>query len=389
MKPGKPMTFASNYDNGKFFFGLPGNPVSAFVTFHLFVLPALRYTSGWKKDKCSLAIVEVELLNDVIQLDSRPEYVRASVTSKNGKLFAKVNGNQMSSRLQSIVGADVLIHLPGSTESRPSALKGDIFKASVLRYDFISSYDFTCALGSSWSIDPTPADDGRIVGGFNIDITKVPYQISIQTPWESHFCGGSLISKNMVLTAAHCVDDNPDPKDVIIYMGATNRTAGGIRIRAENIVHHENYTEKPVMNDIALIKLSRSIKLSNKVKIIKLLTREPAPRSKALATGWGKLRQTDEDYQIPELLQGVNLDTISLATCTKVYGSNRIQNENICAYTDGKDTCQGDSGGPLAYRGKLLGVVSWGAGCAQKGSPGVYASVPKFLPWIRKTIASM
>lgn len=80
-------------------------------------------------------------MNDVIQLDSRPEYVRASVTSKNGKLFAKVNGNQMSSRLQSIVGADVLIHLPGSTESRPSALKGDIFKASVLRYDFISSYE--------------------------------------------------------------------------------------------------------------------------------------------------------------------------------------------------------------------------------------------------------
>lgn len=61
MKPGKPMTFASNYDNGKFFFGLPGNPVSAFVTFHLFVLPALRFTSGWKKQKCPLAVIEVEV----------------------------------------------------------------------------------------------------------------------------------------------------------------------------------------------------------------------------------------------------------------------------------------------------------------------------------------
>lgn len=62
MKPGKPMTFGSNHDdNRKFFFGLPGNPVSAFVTFHLFVLPALRFASGWKKEKCSPAVIEVEV----------------------------------------------------------------------------------------------------------------------------------------------------------------------------------------------------------------------------------------------------------------------------------------------------------------------------------------
>uniref|UniRef100_T1GR22 Peptidase S1 domain-containing protein n=1 Tax=Megaselia scalaris TaxID=36166 RepID=T1GR22_MEGSC len=245
------------------------------------------------------------------------------------------------------------------------------------------------ALGSSWSIDPTPADDGRIVGGFNIDITRVPYQVSIQNTWGAHYCGGSLISRYFVLTAAHCVDNNPDPKEVIIFMGATNRTARGIKIRARKIVQHQNYTEKPLMNDIAVIKLHRLILLSRKVKIIKLLTKEPEPKSRALATGWGKLRETDADYQIPELLQGVNLDTILLADCIKAYGFDKIQRENICAYTSGKDTCQGDSGGPLVYQGELLGVVSWGAGCAQRGAPGVYASVPKFLPWIRKTIASM
>lgn len=67
--------------------------------------------------------------------------MRASVASRNGKLYATVNGNQMSSRLQSIVGADVLLHLPGRTESKPSAVKGDVVGASVLRYDFISSYE--------------------------------------------------------------------------------------------------------------------------------------------------------------------------------------------------------------------------------------------------------
>ncbi|XP_053951907.1 molybdenum cofactor synthesis protein cinnamon [Anastrepha ludens] len=139
MKPGKPMTFASK--NEKYFFGLPGNPVSAFVTFHLFVLPAIRWFAGWERDKCELATLPITLQNDSIKLDPRPEYVRASVTSKNGRLYASVNGSQMSSRLQSIVGADVLVHLPGGTESKPNAVAGDVYRASVLRYDFISKYE--------------------------------------------------------------------------------------------------------------------------------------------------------------------------------------------------------------------------------------------------------
>ncbi|XP_017067523.1 molybdenum cofactor synthesis protein cinnamon [Drosophila eugracilis] len=138
MKPGKPMTFASRHD--KYFFGLPGNPVSAFVTFHLFALPAIRWAAGWDQSKCSLPVINVKLLND-LSLDSRPEFVRATVISKSGELYASVNGDQISSRLQSIVGADVLVNLPGRTSDRPLAKAGDILPASVLRYDFISKYE--------------------------------------------------------------------------------------------------------------------------------------------------------------------------------------------------------------------------------------------------------
>ncbi|XP_039498322.1 molybdenum cofactor synthesis protein cinnamon [Drosophila santomea] len=138
IKPGKPMTFASR--NDKYFFGLPGNPVSAFVTFHLFALPAIRFAAGWDRCKCSLSVLNVKLLND-FSLDSRPEFVRASVISKSGELYASVNGNQISSRLQSIVGADVLIHLPARTTDRPLAKAGEVFPASVLRFDFISKYE--------------------------------------------------------------------------------------------------------------------------------------------------------------------------------------------------------------------------------------------------------
>ncbi|KAH8388119.1 hypothetical protein KR093_011839, partial [Drosophila rubida] len=139
MKPGKPMTFASR--ERKYFFGLPGNPVSAFVTFHLFALPAIRWAAGWPRAKCALPVINVTLQNDAIALDGRPEYVRATVNSIKGQLHASVNGDQISSRLQSIVGADVLIHLPGRTAEKTQARAGEVYSASVLRYDFISNYE--------------------------------------------------------------------------------------------------------------------------------------------------------------------------------------------------------------------------------------------------------
>lgn len=138
MKPGKPMTFGHKLNDNKLFFGLPGNPVSAFVTFHIFVLPVLRYISNWNKERCCLPVITVELENDYISLDSRPEYVRATITSVNGKLMASVTGNQISSRLKSLVNADVLLHLPPSTQERPNISKGAALKATVLKHDFIS-----------------------------------------------------------------------------------------------------------------------------------------------------------------------------------------------------------------------------------------------------------
>ncbi|XP_053693129.1 molybdenum cofactor synthesis protein cinnamon [Sabethes cyaneus] len=145
MKPGKPFTFASK--DRTMFFGLPGNPVSAFVTFHLFALPAMRKYLATINDtpcnfaKCQLPRVTVELLTDSYELDDRPEYVRASVVCRGGKLCAKITGRQMSSRLKSIVDADVLLHLPARSTKKSTIKKGETFTASILRTDFISAYE--------------------------------------------------------------------------------------------------------------------------------------------------------------------------------------------------------------------------------------------------------
>lgn len=138
MKPGKPMTFASTAETA--YFALPGNPVSAFVTFHIFVLPALRWMCGFPEAKCKLPVINAILKKDKYVLDSRPEYARARIgySLSRGLYYAFVPDNQMSSRLASLINADVLLHLPEATTKNPSVNHGYKMQATVLSQHFIS-----------------------------------------------------------------------------------------------------------------------------------------------------------------------------------------------------------------------------------------------------------
>lgn len=234
-----------------------------------------------------------------------------------------------------------------------------------------------------------PALESRIVGGFEIDISKAPYQVSIQNIRRQHYCGGSLIYPDIVLTAAHCFTNLPKPSNVIIYLGSTDRVEGGISIPARNIKCHKEYRSLPFHNDIALIRLSKAAPFSDKIRAIPVATRDPPPGTITLATGWGKLNERDSNYEVPKNLKGVHLKTIPIETCRAAYGAYLVQDENICSYTTGKDTCQGDSGGPLAADGILVGVVSWGFGCAQRGNPSVYTSTSRYKDWIAETISNL
>ncbi|KAF9171292.1 hypothetical protein BGX20_007835 [Mortierella sp. AD010] len=127
MKPGKPTTFATvpqaNSKQSKLMFALPGNPVSATVTFHLFVLPALRKLAGY--EKYMWPSVQAEITHDV-RLDERPEYQRAivSVTAEGSIQAHSTDKNQMSSRMVTMLGANSLMVLPGKTSERPSVKAG-------------------------------------------------------------------------------------------------------------------------------------------------------------------------------------------------------------------------------------------------------------------------
>lgn len=133
MKPGKPTTFATipTHERTKQIFALPGNPASALVTYHLFVLPALRKASGLEHPM--LPIATVSLAQD-IKLDPRPEYHRVYISgTTEGGLIAVSTGGQRSSRVGSLRGANGLLALPSSKDSGTQSLKkGELVDALII-----------------------------------------------------------------------------------------------------------------------------------------------------------------------------------------------------------------------------------------------------------------
>ena len=236
----------------------------------------------------------------------------------------------------------------------------------------------------------------RIVGGQGVNITDLPWQVSIWSRFGGHFCGGSVISEDWVLTAAHCMEGS-SPNNTIVIAGISRQSqanSGQVRLAAEINVFPGFITPERG-RDIALIRLSDPLDLSvPEVQAIGLMSPELAaqgltsPGNNAIVSGWGALSSNGGS---PDQLQAVVLPLISNAEANAAYRSVRITDDQLGAGllgTGGRDSCQGDSGGPLAVsdgsgNGLLLaGVVSWGFGCASARFPGMYARVSAFQSWI-------
>ncbi|XP_069679950.1 trypsin-7-like [Periplaneta americana] len=219
--------------------------------------------------------------------------------------------------------------------------------------------------------------NGRIVGGTDADIANYPYQVSMQVN-NGHFCGGSIISTEWVVTAAHCVKDIPI-NVVSFRAGSSNQGTGGTVHPAEQITYNPNFSEQTADYDIAVAKVSVLFVFSNTVQPIKFTSVAPPTGTPVVVTGWGALY---EDGPAPEVLQQVQINIVDFEECDSVYGG--ITQRMICAGVPqgGKGVCGGDSGGPLVANGSLVGVVSWGAFCAAKGYPQVFSDVAVLSSWV-------
>ncbi|KAB1123047.1 trypsin-like serine protease [Neorhizobium galegae] len=258
-------------------------------------------------------------------------------------------------------------------------------------------------------------DGARVIGGQRADRSEWPWQVKILSPdpeqrgrFAGH-CGGSLIAPRWILTAAHCVTNGRSgvqelfARDLLIVEGKSKvdkiiSVIGPDKpgLDVVDVIVHEAFDRKVFANDIALIKLAKPA-VSRAVALSSASDRSTeAPDKMATVTGWGynKADHGWDDKYLPTELQEVELPLVSTETCRAGYRDssmrlNPIDDRTICAgYAEGgKDACQGDSGGPLvALRPDRtwiqIGVVSWGAGCAEAGKYGVYTRVAAFRDWI-------
>ncbi|XP_026133112.1 serine protease 27-like isoform X2 [Carassius auratus] len=214
----------------------------------------------------------------------------------------------------------------------------------------------------------------RIVGGSSASEGAWPWQVDIQTDGEGHVCGGTIISENWVLSAAHCF---PNPNDISSYMVYAGRhllnswNADETSHRVRRVVVPLGYTHPQLGQDIALVELATAVQWSDRIQPICLpyANVEFSSDMRCMITGWGNIRD------------GENID---------------IRPDMMCAgfQEGGKDSCQGDSGGPLVCQisdGSWVqaGIVSFGLGCAKPNRPGVYAKVSSFTSFIQNTVGGV
>uniref|UniRef100_A0A8C9PDZ3 trypsin n=1 Tax=Spermophilus dauricus TaxID=99837 RepID=A0A8C9PDZ3_SPEDA len=226
-------------------------------------------------------------------------------------------------------------------------------------------------------------DDDKIVGGYTCQQNSVPYQVSLNSGY--HFCGGSLINQQWVVSAAHCYKSR-----IQVRLGEHNIEVieGNEQfINSAKVIRHPNYSSRTLDNDIMLIKLASPATINTRVATVSLPTSCAPAGTQCLISGWGNTLSSGVNY--PDLLQCLRAPLLSQAQCEAAY-PGQITKNMVCAgfLEGGKDSCQGDSGGPVVCNGQLQGIVSWGYGCALKDNPGVYTRVCNYVDWIQKTIAA-
>nr|XP_022907518.1 chymotrypsin-2-like [Onthophagus taurus] len=237
----------------------------------------------------------------------------------------------------------------------------------------------------------------RIINGKFAKINQFPYQVSVQQHLQpknvfEHFCGGTILNKNHVLTAAHCIQtDNLQIRVGILHLN--DSLSIGETIKVQRIIIHPNYNDENgtvTSHDLAILRLEQDLLFSDGIQPIRLPLENETFTGKAVLTGWGRRKSLIPSYSNSLMfaeMSLINLDECKSDFLYAIGTFGPLDDNNICTKGDDTYACQGDSGGPLVQNGTILGVVSFAVNpCDLNGSPTAYCEVSKYISWLNKHI---
>ncbi|UJR27560.1 hypothetical protein I4U23_008842 [Adineta vaga] len=257
----------------------------------------------------------------------------------------------------------------------------------------VTSVTYSCLSNETCGCSLNSAVLTKIVGGEQAGTDTWGWAVSLRSG-NNHICGGSLISSIYVLTAAHCLSSARTLSSLTVNIGSKYLTIIHQQRSIGKIYIHKDYNTINFVNDIAIIQVLTPFDMNDRSIALICL-----PSSTAIATnieyppvgisvvaiGWGVL--SSDSKTPPNTLQQVTLQALS-KTASNCRNSVNNASTQFCAAVQGggKDTCQGDSGGPLMSfsdnRWVLVGLTSYGTGCALPNYPGVYTRVSYYVDWI-------
>ncbi|WP_329059566.1 S1 family peptidase [Amycolatopsis sp. NBC_01480] len=218
------------------------------------------------------------------------------------------------------------------------------------------------------------APAGAVVGGEKASLAEYPYAVYLEDDHGTQYCGGTIISRSAIVTAAHCATAVDAAKVRVVAGREDRRDDTGISLAVSRVWQHPRFTAVGKGDDVAVMTVRGRLPGSAAD-----LGRDEglyAAGTKATVLGWGRVADGGErsDY-----LRRAVVPVMGDAGCRTGYPEHSPSSMLCAGYPEGGiDACKGDSGGPLVVDGRLIGIVSYGDGCAKPGKPGVYTRVSAY-----------
>ncbi|CAF4824110.1 unnamed protein product [Pieris macdunnoughi] len=229
--------------------------------------------------------------------------------------------------------------------------------------------------------------DSRIIKGKSAQDGTLPYMASVQVTGQGHICGGAILDSKWILTSGHCIARvMPNTDKLKVVVGTISLKAGGQEFNVSKATVHPDFDKSKLINDIALLQVSKPMEFGDKVQAIALPEKDTETGANVMVSGWGLTDNKQNAY--PDKLQVLNRTALSIENCKEVLGD--MPNEKrLCTVPQRKGTgiCIGDAGNPLVEGKAIVGVASFVLFDCGSKYPDGYASVFAYKDWIKKNMS--